>query len=146
MNVPGIVGLGVAAELARRERARDSGRETDLKQKLITGLLDGGADLVLNVPAEGTLPQTISARFRGVSARALMHATREQLAFSSGSACATTKVTPSHVLLAQGLSADEVAQSVRLSFGRLTSKEEIEAARESLLAAAAELRRVAEVS
>jgi cysteine desulfurase len=146
VNVPGIVGLGVAAELAQRERIQDSDREANLKQRLITGLLGGGADLVLNVPAGDVLPQTISARFRGVGARALMHATRDQLAFSSGSACATTKVTPSHVLLAQGLSADEAAQSVRLSFGRLTSEDEIEAARECLLTAAAELRRVAEVA
>jgi cysteine desulfurase len=146
VNVPGIVGLGVAADLARQERDQDAGREADLKQRLLSCFLDGGADLVLNVPLEGALPQTISGRFRDVGARALMHATRERLAFSSGSACATTKVTPSHVLLAQGLSVNQAAQSVRLSFGRLTQEDEIEIAGESLLAAARDLRRVTQVA
>lgn len=145
-NVPGIVGLGVAAELARRERDQDAGREFDLKQRLIASLLDGGADLTLNVAAEGVLPQTISGRFRGVGARALMHATRERLAFSSGSACATTKVTPSHVLLAQGFSPDQVAESVRLSFGRMTEEDEIDAAGRNLAAATRDLRQIAQVA
>jgi cysteine desulfurase len=141
-NVPGIVGFGVAAKLARRERKEDVRRETVLKQELVSGLTEA-ADVIFNVPQENALPQTVSARFDGVGARALMHATRERLAFSSGSACATTKVEPSHVLLAQGLSAHEAGESVRLSFGRLISEDEITEASQLLLAAAEELRRVA---
>ncbi len=141
-NVPGIVGFGVAAELARRERKDDARREAVLKQELVSGLTEG-TDVVFSVPQENALPQTVSARFTGIGARALMHATRERLAFSSGSACATTKVEPSHVLLAQGLSADEAGESVRLSFGRLISENEITEAGQVLLAAAEELRRVA---
>lgn len=140
-NVPGIVGFGTAAELARHERRADSRREEGLKQELVNRLLEA-IDIVLNAPQESSLPQTVSARFGGVGARALMHATRERLAFSSGSACATTKIEPSHVLLAQGLSAHEVGESVRLSFGRFTSEEEIAEAGQMLLAAAEELRRV----
>jgi cysteine desulfurase len=139
-NVPGIVGFGVAAELARRERTADMRREISLKQQLIAGLERAGVEL--NVPVEASLPQTLSARFSGIGARGLMHASRERLAFSSGSACATTKVEPSHVLLAQGLSAREAGESMRLSFGRLTSGEEIVEAGEILLAAAVELRGV----
>lgn len=145
-NVPGIVGLGAAAELARQERRTDGGREATLKQALIDGLAEDEADVVLNVPSDVSLPQTVSARFRGVGARALMHATRDQLAFSSGSACATTKVEPSHVLLAQGLSPELVRESVRLSFGRLTSEDEVVTTREVLSAAARDLRRVAQVA
>jgi cysteine desulfurase len=141
-NVPGIVGFGLAAELARRERKHDSRRESDLKQKLIAAL--GAAHAIdLNVPADASLPQTVSARFRGVGARALMHATRDQLAFSSGSACATTKVEPSHVLLAQGLSRQAISESVRLSFGRFIREEEVIEAHEMLGSAADALRRVA---
>src|SRR6476659_7094493 len=141
-NVPGIVGFGTAAELARRERRADSRREGGLKQKLVNSFMEA-TDIVLNAPQESSLPQTVSARFGGVGGRALMHATRERLAFSSGSACATTKVEPSHVLLAQGLSAHEAGESVRLSFGRLISEDEITEASQALLAAAEELRRVA---
>lgn len=140
-NVPGIVGFGTAAELARRERGVDSRRENGLKQELLSRLKEA-SEFDVNVPQQSSLPQTVSARFSGVGARALMHASRERLAFSSGSACATTKVEPSHVLLAQGLSAREAGESMRLSFGRLTSAEEIVEAGEILLAAAMELRGV----
>lgn len=141
-NVPGIVGFGLAAELARQERKRDSDRESALKQRLIAAL-SAAHEVDLNVPAEASLPQTVNARLRGVGARALMHATRDQLAFSSGSACATTKVEPSHVLLAQGLSKEAVSESVRLSFGRFTSEKKIPEAGRILLAAVDDLRRLA---
>jgi cysteine desulfurase len=141
-NVPGIVGLGAAAQLARRERKRDAAREQAFKLQLIDALLRIG-EVELNTPAAASLPQTVSARIAGVGARALMHATREELAFSSGSACATTKVEPSHVLLAQGLSAQQAGESVRLSFGRLTTAEEIARAADNLTRAARHLRRIA---
>ncbi len=141
-NVPGIVGLGAAAQLARRERKRNAAREQALKRQLINALLHIG-DVELNTPAAVSLPQTVSARIAGVGARALMHAVREELAFSSGSACATTKVEPSHVLLAQGLSPQQAGESVRLSFGRLTTEQEIARAADVLTRAAERLRQVA---
>jgi cysteine desulfurase len=141
-NVPGIVGFGAAADLAGREAVADSQRESALKRELVNGLREA-TEVVLNTSLQGSLPQTVSVRFSGIGARALMHATRDQLAFSSGSACATTKVEPSHVLLAQGLSARDGGESVRLSFGRFTSEEEIAEASEILVAAAVDLRRVA---
>jgi cysteine desulfurase len=141
-NVPGIVGLGAAAQLARRERKRDAACEQALKRQLIDALLPIG-EVELNTPASVSLPQTVSARIADVGARALMHATREELAFSSGSACATTKVEPSHVLLAQGLSAQQAGESVRLSFGRFTTEQEIARAADVLTWAAERLRQVA---
>ena len=141
-NVPGIVGLGVAADLARRQRRADSAREGKLKESLIAGLQEAD-EVTLNASAEGSLPQTVSARITGVGARALMHATREELAFSSGSACATTKVEPSHVLLAQGLTPRAANECVRLSFGRFTTAEEIDRASAALGEAMSRLRAVA---
>jgi len=143
-NVPGIVGFGVAAELARCERKADARRELSLKQQLIAGL--GKAGVELNVPVEASLPQTLSARFSGIGARALMHATRDQLAFSSGSACATTKVKPSHVLLAQGLSSEAIGESVRLSFGRFIDEGDAKQVYEVLLDAVDAIRRVAAIA
>jgi cysteine desulfurase len=142
VNVPGVVGFGVAAELARQERGREATRERRLKAQLISALTSIG-DVELNTPADSSLPQTVSARIRGVGARALMHATRDELAFSSGSACATTRAEPSHVLLAQGLSAHSASESVRLTFGRFTTEEEIARAGDILAQAAEHLRRIA---
>lgn len=142
VNVPGVVGFGVAAELARQERRREATRERRLKAQLISALTSIG-DVELNTPADSSLPQTVSARIGGVGARALMHATRDELAFSSGSACATTRAEPSHVLLAQGLSAHSASESVRLTFGRFTTEEEIARAGDILAQAAAHLRRIA---
>lgn len=139
VNVPGVVGLGLAAELARRERKSDAEREGELKRQLTSALMEVGG-VELNAAPETSLPQTISARIAGVGARALMHATREELAFSSGSACATTKVEPSHVLLAQGLSKAEIVGTVRLSLGRFTTSDEIARAGQVLARAAGELR------
>lgn len=123
-NVPAIVGFGVAACLARAERDEESVRHSELRTMLVAGLESIG-DVKLNTPVESSLPQTVNVRIGGVGARALMHATRAEIAFASGSACATTKAQPSHVLLAQGLTAQAASESIRLSFGRLTSNEEI---------------------
>lgn len=144
-NVPGIVGFGVAAELARRERRADAAREAGLREELVAELEEMG-EVTLNAPAESVLPQTINARIRGVGARALMHATREELAFSSGSACATTKVEPSHVLLAQGLTPQAAGECVRLSFGRFTTEEEIARTGEMISLSVHQLRQMAAVA
>ncbi len=142
-NVPGIVGFGLAARLARESREAELTREQDLKQQLVSALEPiGGVEL--NAPLERSLPQTVNARIRGVGARALMHATRDELAFSSGSACATTKAEPSHVLCAQGIPPEAASESVRLSFGRFTTAEEIAHAATCLVRAAHDLRRISD--
>ncbi len=142
LNVPGIVGFGVAAQLARQGRRREATRERRLKEQLISALMSIG-EVELNTPADSSLPQTVSARIASVGARALMHATRDELAFSSGSACTTTKVEPSHVLLAQGVSAQAANESVRLSFGRFTTEQEIAHAATVLVQATENLRSIA---
>ncbi len=140
LNTPAIVGFGKAAELVEERRKADVAREAELKEILRAGLTKVGG-VSVNGPRD-TLPQTLNVELDGVGARALMHATREELSFSSGSACATTKVEPSHVLLAQGLTAEQAAQSIRLSFGRFTTEVEIVRAVDVLQRAVAELRRL----
>jgi len=142
VNVPGIVGFGVAAQLARQGRRREATHERRLKEQLISALRSIG-EVELNTPVASSLPQTVSARIAGVGARALMHATRDELAFSSGSACTTTKVEPSHALLAQGISAQAANESVRLSFGRFTTEQEIAHAATVLAQATENLRSIA---
>lgn len=142
-NVPGIVGLGVAAELARTQRTDDAAAQRDLRARLMETISAIG-DVELNTPLSQSLPQTVNVRISGVGARALMHATRDEVAFSSGSACATTKAEPSHVLLAAGLTPQAAAESIRLTFGRFTTAAEIDHAARVLSHAAQELRRLTE--
>jgi cysteine desulfurase len=140
LNTPAIVGFGKAAELVEEKRKADVAREAELKEVLHAGLTKVGG-VSVNGPRD-TLPQTLNVELDGVGARALMHAAREELSFSSGSACATTKVEPSHALLAQGLTPEQAAQSIRLSFGRFTTEVEIVRAVDVLQRAVAELRRL----
>lgn len=140
LNVAGIVGFGVAARLARERRDADAAREAALAAQLEAGLAAAGA--IRNTPREVTLAHTLSLRFTGVSGRALLHAVNGRLAFSTGSACATIKNEPSHVLAAQGLDRTAVAESVRLSLGRFTTEREIKVAAGLISEAVAALRAV----
>lgn len=129
LNVPGIVGLGAAATLAAGEMAETSKREGQLRQLLLRELhARSPVEVIENVPSNVCLPQTLSARFTGVTARALLREVLGELALAAGSACSTTSVEPSHVLLAQGLSEREAAETLRFSFGRQTTEHELRAA------------------
>lgn len=135
LNVPGIAGLGEAAVLVLSEGPSDWARERALREVLLEDL--HGADLALaeSTPAEAALPQTLSVRFLGVSARALMREISSSVAIAAGSACATTTVEPSHVLLAQGLTRDEIAETVRISFGRGISGDDLRTAAQTISSA-----------
>jgi cysteine desulfurase len=142
-NVPAIVGFGLAAKIAKESRSEETAAHQTLRSELVAALTAFGGTQ-LNTPLEASLPQTLNIRLAGVGARALMHKTRAELAFSSGSACATTKAEPSHVLLAQGLTAKAAGESIRLSFGRFTTSDDIAYAGEVLVRAALDLRRLNE--
>lgn len=139
-NVAGIVGLGVAARLAHERMHEDNAHDAALGQMLLDAL--AGTGVVRNVPGEVALPHTLSVRFPGVSARALLHQVNDRVAFSTGSACATTKDEPSHVLVAQGLDGKAIAESVRLSLGRFTTEGDIDLASAVIVAAVKGLRAV----
>jgi cysteine desulfurase len=125
LNVPGIVGLGEAARLVRAELSADRGRASVLRKDMLEVLREhASCDVLDNVSAELSLPQTISVRLPGVRAAAVLRRVAHQVAISSGSACATTSVEPSHVLLAQGLNAEQAGETLRISFGRQTRAED----------------------
>jgi cysteine desulfurase len=133
LNVPGIVGLGEAARLVCAERQKDSSRESGLRSLLVDRLAELAPTAVVdNAAGAPCLPQTVNLRFVGVRSAAVLRLVSTQLAISTGSACSTTSVEPSHVLLAQGLPREAVAESLRLSFGRPTTATEIEHAAELL--------------
>ncbi|WP_420619227.1 cysteine desulfurase family protein [Candidatus Poriferisocius sp.] len=127
LNVAGIVGLGAAAELVAKERDAESARVEDLRDRLIDGLNTQLSGVRENGDATLRLPNTASVRFKGADAEAVVF-NMDPVAISTGSACSSGSIEPSHVLLAMGLSRDEAFESVRFSLGRFTTEEEIETA------------------
>jgi cysteine desulfurase len=126
-NVPGIAGLGMAAELARQSLTAGTERITALRDRLETALLAAIPSLRLNGGPGGRVGNTTNLTFAGAGGEALLIALDlEGVAVSTGAACSSGAVEPSHVLLAAGLSPDEARSSLRFSLGRPTTAEEIE--------------------
>jgi cysteine desulfurase len=142
-NVPGIVGLGRAAELAYEwlNSQVDTNHLKALRDRLEQGLLAAIPDTCVNAGAALRVPNTTNLRIAGVDAEALLIALDIQgVAASFGAACQSGATEPSHVLLAMGLSPAEARSSLRLSLSRLTTAEEIDRALEIIPAAVARLR------
>lgn len=139
LNVPGIVGMGVALEIARAEKATDAARLATLRDRFEAALLDNLHDVQINGQNAPRLPQTANVTFRGVDAAKLVLALRD-LAVSTGSACTSGSGKPSHVLTAMGLPGEDALAAIRFSLGRFTTAEEINYAIEHVLAAVEKLR------
>lgn len=140
-NVPGIVGLGKAAELARTSLVADSARISSMRDKLESGLLSCVPDAHANAAKGPRTPNTCNITFPGLEGEALIIALDLRgLACSTGAACSSGAVEPSHVLTAIGLSAPDARGSIRFSLGRHTTEAEISSALEIVPAAVAQLR------
>ncbi len=140
-NVPGIVGLGAACELVRRDLAGETPRLAALRDTLEASLADGFPGLVVHGHRELRLPNTASVAFPGVDANALLGTLAEEVAASAGAACHTGATHPSAVLTAMGVDAATAMATVRFSLGRFTTAAEIEAGARLVLAAACALKR-----
>jgi len=128
-NVPGIVGLGKAAELARAYLDEDASRISALRDRLEAALLDSIPDARINGGRARRVCNTTNITFAGAGGEALLIALDlEGIACSTGAACSSGSVEPSHVLTAIGLSDDEARSTLRFSLGRETTREEIDAA------------------
>ena len=142
-NVAGIVALGKAAELARLALAEDAARISALRDKLEQGLLARISGSRVNAAAAPRTPNTSNLAFPGIEGEALVIALDlKGLACSTGAACSSGAVEPSHVLTAIGLSAAQARASIRFSLGRRTTGAEIDAALELIPAAVAQLRQL----
>ena len=141
-NVAGIVGLGKAAGLARVALAEDAARVSALRDRLEHGLLARVPDCRANAGG-GALrtPNTSNLAFAGIEGEALVIALDlKGLACSTGAACSSGAVEPSHVLTAMGLPASQARATLRFSLGRHTTAVEIDVALEIIPAAVAQLR------
>lgn len=132
-NVPGIVGLGEAARLAREDLSSRPLHLRRVRDMLHGVLADGVRGLNLNGHAEHRLPNTLNVSFPGVSGRELLVAARESVAASVGSACHAGNGTVSGVLAAMGIGFERAAGAVWLSVGIFTTEEEVRYAGEALI-------------
>jgi len=138
-NVPGIVGLGRACEIAAAEGIADGPRQASLRDRLERLLTDALPGVTINGAGAPRLPNTSSVRFEGAMAYAVI-ANAPGVAMSSGSACSSSTIEPSHVLLAMGLTDTEADETVRLSLGRPTTAEDVERAAGHIIAAVRRVR------
>ena len=142
-NVAGIVGLGKAAELARLSLAEDVAHISASRDRLEQGLLSRIPDAHANAVNAPRTPNTSNITFSGIEGEALVIALDlKGLACSTGAACSSGAVEPSHVLTAMGLPASEARATIRFSLGRHTTTSEIDAAFEVVPAAVAQLRQL----
>ena len=131
-NVPGIVGLGKACELAESRMEEDMKNMIRLRNKLIAGVLEI-EESYLNGHPEKRLPNNAHFRFEAVEGESLLLSLDDKgIAGSTGSACSSKKLKPSHVLLAIGLNEVQAHGSLRLTLGRENTEEEIDYVIETL--------------
>ncbi len=124
LNVPGIVGFGTAAELAAHELKTKSNRVLNLREKLRQGIEKIG-DVHLNGSFKNRLPGNLNVSFGGIEGETFLNELCEKLAVSSGSACTSATMEPSHVLKAIGAREDRIHTSIRFGIGRFNTEEEI---------------------
>ena len=144
LNVPGIVGMGKAAEIARHEMKEEGDRLTSLRNKLERALLQIERTSI-NGDAKSRLPGVTNMAFEHVDGQGLMMALKGELALSSGSACTSASIEPSHVLRALGLTDELAHSSLRFGLGRFTTEEEIDFTIEKVTAAVKQLRALSPV-
>ena len=126
LNVAGIVGLGSAISKID-ERALENEKIKKLRDKLIDGILASVPRSVLNGDKEYRLPNNANIRFEGAEGEAiLMMLSQQRVSVSTGSACASENLSPSHVLKAMGLADFDIHSSIRFSLGRQTTEKEVD--------------------
>ncbi|RAL69806.1 Cysteine desulfurase [Dehalococcoides mccartyi] len=126
LNVPGIVGLGVAAELAKSEMPVEGNRLITLRTYLLESLRRKIEGIELNGHPVNRLPHNLSVYLPGIENRALLVMLKRDVALSTGSACTSTNVEPSHVILALGYSEERAHSTLRIGLGRGNTKNEID--------------------
>ena len=126
LNVPGIVGMGKAAEICSQLMAAESQRLSALRNRLEEMLLQYPF-VKSNVEVENRLNHVANLRFECRDGDQLLKKVSKHIALSSGSACSSVSVSPSHVLTAMGLSEEDALRSIRFSLGRFTTFDEIKA-------------------
>jgi len=147
-NVPGIVGLAKALELAQKTRLKENKRLSGLRNYLYAKIVKAIPDVILNGPEVGKtddmnrLPNNLNVSFPGVEGEALLlYLDSYGISVSTGSACTSHSPDPSHVLIAIGRSYDEAQSSIRFTLGKRTTRQELDFVTRVLPGIVEELRR-----
>ena len=140
-NVPGIVGLGKACELAQASMAEESARETALRDKLIQGIFAAIPDVRLNGHATKRLPNNVNVSIAGIEGESMILLLDAQgICVSSGSACTSGSLAASHVLLGIGVPHELAHGSLRLTLGRENTDADVDKVLEVLPGVVSRLR------
>lgn len=125
LNVPGIVGMGYAAEIARNEMAEENARVRALRDRLWKGLSERIDMVEVNGSWEHRLPNNLNVSFAYVEGESMLMALKD-VAVSSGSACTSASLEPSYVLRALGIEEELAHTSIRFGLGRFNTEEEVD--------------------
>jgi len=143
-NVAGAVGLGRAAQLAAAEQAEEAERLTRLRDRLAERLKAAVSEIVINGEGSARAPHVLNVSVPGADGEALlMHLDLAGVAVSSGSACSTGSVEPSHVLIAMGVPRELALAAIRFSLGRQSSEADIDRAAQVMPEVVAKVRKLA---
>jgi cysteine desulfurase len=139
LNVPGIVGLGAACEIAQKEMADESVRLRKLRDRLKAGLEAKLDEVFINGSLEHRLPNNLNMSFAYVEGESLLMGIND-IAVSSGSACTSATLEPSYVLKALGVGEDLAHTSIRFGLGRFNTEEEVDYVTDKMVTVVTKLR------
>ncbi len=139
-NVPAIVGLGKACEIAARDLEHNRAHLLAMRERLHIAIANGVREVRLNGHPEHRLPNTLSLSFHGLAADRLLEAIAPEVAASAGAACHAGSVEISHVLQAMGVPPEWAKGTLRLTTGRMTTAAEVDRAARVISAAVHRLR------
>lgn len=125
LNVPGIVGIGKAMEIAEKEMADEEVRFRAWTTEMLEAFREAYPSVFLNGHPTQRLAHNLNVCFPGIESKALIHLLRDEVSISSGSACTTTSVEPSHVLLAIGRTPQQVYSAIRIAVGRFNNYKDV---------------------
>ncbi|MFW9988563.1 MAG: cysteine desulfurase family protein [Candidatus Odinarchaeota archaeon] len=127
VNVPGIAGFAKAVEIAKSEMELESQRQIKLRDKIINWITKNIEDTYLNGHPTKRLPNNVNIIFKYIEGESIvLDLDSEGIATSTGSACSSESLEPSHILLAIGIKPEDAHGSLRISIGRFTSEEDID--------------------
>jgi cysteine desulfurase len=139
LNVPGIVGLGAACEIAQKEMAEEAVRLRKLRDRLRAGLEAKLDEVFINGSMEHRLPNNLNMSFAYVEGESLLMGIND-IAVSSGSACTSATLEPSYVLKALGVGEDLAHTSIRFGLGRFNTEEEVDYVTDKMVTVVKKLR------
>jgi cysteine desulfurase len=125
LNVTGIVGLGAACEIAKREMHAENERLLALREQLRKGIIDGIPEVYINGHPTQRLPGNLNLAFAHVEGESLLMGLSD-IAVSSGAACTSTSIEPSYVLKALGIGVELAHSSIRFGLGRFNTEQEVD--------------------